>query len=279
MIFASAFLITIFATFAFGNVLNEIDDPSAYGQSIGGAMYAVYEGPQSVSYNPAGVAVGNGGVFFSHTEHFLGTIRDEYLSSTASFGNFYFGGAFQFTYPTDSLDYNQSHLTGNAAYRFGKNAVGANINTWLGSDINGGFSMDLGGIVNFGDFNFGLVFKNAFASITWVSTPTDTVESYPTELVLGVNYSNRLYRANSYINLTADEFGMGAEIPITNFFYAMVGYRMTYADQISNGFTTGVRMLYLGFDLTISYTFKDISWAGDTLSPFYMSLTYNFGGN
>lgn len=276
---AAVFLLAVFPASAYGNVLDEIDNSSAYGQAIGGAMYALYEGPQSISYNPAGVAIGTGGVFFSHIEHFLGVVRNEYLSSTTSFGNFYFGGALQSTYPTDTLNYIQYHLAGNAAYRFGKNAVGANINTWIGSDIKGGFSMDFGGIVNLGDFDLGLVLKNAFASITWNATPSATVESYPAEFIVGAHYSNHVYNADSYLNLTAGEFGIGAEIPITNFFYAMGGYRLTYADRISNEITTGVRMIYSGFDLTISYTFKDALWAGDSLSPFYMSLTYNFGGN
>ncbi len=267
----------------FAGVINEIDDPSAYGASLGGALYASYTGPQSIAYNPAGIAEGSGGLFFSHIEHYFGMIRNEYLSGDIGFDNFYAGGAIESTYPvTVNMNYFQYMLSGALAYRYGASSIGMNLNAWTGSDILGGFSMDFGGITKIGAFDLGFVIKNAFASITWSatgSTLNSSVEQYPAELIAGLGYSIQKLEIDGFANITSSECGIGAKYSITDFFSVIGGYKMVIGSQPSNALSAGIMIKnYFGFDIFVSYIFQDPFKFGDTINPFYMSMNYSFGG-
>lgn len=261
----------------FAGILDEVDDPSAYGSAMGGALYALYAGPQSIAYNPAGISEGGGGLFFSHIEHYFGTIRNEFLSGTYGFNDLYIGSAIESTYPLN-LDYFQYILSGTFAYRMGNNALGMNVNYWMGSDIVNGVSMDFGGITKIGELNLGLVVKNAFASITWVGTVSN-VETYPAEIITGLDYSRPSFDLNAFANFTSDEAGVGLRIPLTDFFSVMGGYNVTFGIQQSNSLSTGIMIKnYFGFDIFVSYTFQNLFEFSDTINPLYVSFTYNFGG-
>ena len=262
---------------AFANVVNEINDPSAYSRAMGGALYALYAGPQSITYNIAGMATGKNEVFFSHIEHFLGVVRNEFLSGSFKLNNLYVGGAIQYTYPVDEFNYDQYKLSGGIAYRFGENSFGLDLNTWMGSDIKNGFSMDFGSIIKHENLSLAVVVKNAFASITWASTPS-TAQSYTYELILGASYNAQKYILNSYLNVTSKELGAGAEIPVTSFFSLLGGYRLTFCKDLSKEVSTGTRIHYNGLDLDVAYVFKGSLQSGEVINPFYVSLTYNFSG-
>lgn len=277
IIYISIFL-AAFSCFAFGDVLNEIDDPSAYGVMMGGAIYNLYGGPQSIAYNPAGITTGDGGFFFSHIEHYLGTVRNDFLSGSLKAGNLYLGGAMQTTRPVD-INYLQYTLSGGVAYKMNNFSIGTDINGFFGTDIINGFSMDVGGIFKSGDYSFAAVLKNAFASITWQSTPLNSVEDYPAEMILGAGYVNPNFDLNAFANLSSGEFGIGGELPLTKFFSLTLGYKGVMGVQLSNAISTGAIISnYLGFDLFVSYTFQDSMKFGQLLSPFTISMNYNFGG-
>lgn len=270
----------VFSVATFGDVLNELDNPSAYGISMGGAMYTVFAGPQSIAYNPAGIAVGNGGFFFSHIEHYLGAIRNDFLAMSLNEGNFYFGGSMQTTKSVDVnvLNYSQDIFSGAVAYKAKNFSIGTNMNGFFGTDVINGFSMDLGGMFQMGNYTFAAVLKNALASITWQSTPP-TVEGYPAEIILGVGYSTSPFNINTFVNFTSEEFGAGIEFHLTKFFSLIGGYKGSIGAQISNALSAGLAVKnYLGFDLFVSYTFLDSENFGQLLSPFTISMNYNFGG-
>ncbi len=271
------FLVSLLSISVFANVVNEINDPSAYSRAMGGAIYALYTGPQSISYNPAGMATGRDAVFFSHIEHFFGVVRNEFLSGSFRLKNIYVGGAIQYTYPVDELNYDQYKLNGAVAYKIGENTFGLGLNAWIGSNIKNGFSMDFGSIIKYENFNFAVVVKNAFASITWASTPS-TSQSYTPELIFGASYIGQRYTLNSYVNFVSGELGLGAEIPVTSFFSLLGGYRMTFYKELSKEVSVGTRIYYHGLDLDIAYVFKGSLQFGDVINPFYVSLTYNFSG-
>ncbi len=271
---------SVFSIMAFGGVLDELDDPSAYGIAMGGALYTVYAGSQSIAYNPAGIATENGGFFFSHIEHYLGVIRNDFLAGSLNAGNFYFGGSMQTTRTIDAnyLNYSQYIFSGAVAYKTKNISIGTNMNGFFGTDVINGFSMDLGGIFQTGNYTFAAVLKNALASITWQSTPP-TVENYPAEIIIGVGYSASLFNLNTFVNFTSKEFGAGVEFPLTKFFSLVGGYEGSIGAQISNAFSAGLSVKnYLGFDLFVSYTFLDAENFGQLLSPFTVSMNYNFGG-
>ncbi len=275
------FLFTvILSIMAFGGVLDELDNPSAYGIAMGGALYTVYAGPQSIAYNPAGIAIENGGFFFSHIEHYLGAIRNDFLAGTLNTGNFYFGGSIQTTRTIDAnyLNYSQYVFSGALAYKTKNLSIGTSVNGFFGTDVINGFSMDFGGIFQTANYTFSAVLKNALASITWESTPP-TVENYPAEIIVGVGYSASLFNLNTFVDLTSREFGAGLEFPITKFFNLVCGYKGSFDAQLSNAFNVGLTVKnYLGFDLFVSYTFLDAENFGQLLSPFTVSMNYNFGG-
>ncbi len=272
-------LLMAFSVITFGDVLDELDNPSAYGISMGGALYTVYAGSQSIAYNPAGMANGEGGFFFSHVEHYLGVVRNDFLAGSLNAGNFYFGGSMQTTRTAENyLNYSQYIFSGAVAYRTKSISIGTDINGFFGTDIVNGFSMDLGGIFQTGNYTFAAVLKNALASITWQSTPP-TVENYPAEIIVGVGYSNSSFDVNTFVNFTSKEFGAGIELPLTKFFSIVGGYKGSIGAQVSNAFSTGLAIKnYLGFDLFVSYTFIDSASFGQLLNPFTVSMNYNFGG-
>ncbi len=272
MIFMLLLSVAIFAS-----VVDEINDPSAYSKAMAGAIYALYTGPQSIAYNPAGMANGKSSIFFSHIEHFLGVIRSEFLSSSFKFKNFYGGGAIQYTRPTDQFGYDQYKLTGSVAYKMGENAFGMSLNGWFGSDIKSGVSVDFGSIIKYGKLNLAAVVKNAFASITWASSPS-TTQTYTPELIVGGSYFSKKYTLNSYLNFTSGELGLGAEISVTSFLSLLGGYRMTFYKALSKEVSVGMRMRYPSLNITVAYVFENSLKFGDLLNPFYVSLTYNFSG-
>lgn len=272
-------LLTVFSIVTFGDVLNELDNPSAYGISMGGALYTVFAGPQSIAYNPAGIAT-EGGFFFSHIEHYLGIIRNDFLAGSLNAGNFYFSSSMQTTRSVDvsDLNYSQYIFSGAIAYRIKNISIGTGVNGFFGTDVINGFSMDLGGIFQTGNYTFAAVLKNALASITWQSTPP-TVENYPAEMILGVGYSTSSFDVNTFVNFTSKEFGAGVQFPLTRFFSIVGGYKGSIDAQISNALSAGLVVKnYLGFDLFVSYTFLDSANFGQLLSPFTVSMNYNFGG-
>ncbi len=257
----------------FADVLDTIDNPSAFGMMMGGAIYTIYAGPQSIAYNPAGIATGDGGLFFSHVEHYLGVIRNDFLSATANLGNFYFGGAFQTTRAIDT-NYSQHRFYGSLAYRMNSISIGGNVSAFYGTDIVNGFSADFGGILKLQDFKFSLTLKNALANITWVSS---TVQYYPAEIVLGVGYENSSINLNAFENMTSGEYGIGLQYFITKYFSLCAGYGGTFGQAGSFSIGTVINN-YLGFDLFISYTFLNATNFGQSLSPFTVSMSSNFGG-
>ena len=261
----------------FAGVVNEFNDPSAYSRAMGGAVYAFWCGAQSIAYNPAGLTNGNEEVFFSHVEHFLGVIRNEFLSGTLKIGNLYVGGATQYTYPVDELQYDQYKLTGTGAYRMGNSSFGVNINMWAGSDVKSGFSMDLGTITKYNDFNFAFVAKNLFSSITWSSTPANS-QNYNSEIIVSGAYINPRYVLSSYANISSGEIGMGADLPLNPLLSILGGYRITLAKEVSKEVSVGMKISYYNFDLDIAYVFKESLQFGDVISPFYVSITYDFLG-
>jgi len=272
-------LLTVFSIVTFGDVLNELDNPSAYGISMGGALYTVFAGPQSIAYNPGGIAT-EGGFFFSHIEHYLGIIRNDFLAGSLNAGNFYFSSSMQTTRSIDvsDLNYSQYIFSGAIAYRIKNISIGTGVNGFFGTDVINGFSMDLGGIFQTGNYTFAAVLKNALASITWQSTPP-TVENYPAEMILGVGYSTSSFDVNTFVNFTSKEFGAGVQFPLTRFFSIVGGYKGSIDAQISNALSAGLVVKnYLGFDLFVSYTFLDSANFGQLLSPFTVSMNYNFGG-
>lgn len=271
------FFVFLLSVSVFANVVNEINDPSAYSRAMGGAIYALYAGPQSISYNPAGMATGKDALFFSHIEHFLGVVRNEFLSGAFKLKDIYVGGAVQYTYSVDELNYDQYKLNGAIAYKIGENTFGLGLNAWMGNNIRNGFSMDFGSIVRYENFNLAVVIKNALASITWASA-SPTSQSYTPELIFGASYFNQRYTLNSYMNFTSGELGIGAEIPVTSFFSLLGGYRMTFYKELSKEVSVGTRIYYHGLDLDIAYVFKGSLQFGDVINPFYVSLTYNFAG-
>ncbi len=269
------FLIVIFSlltvSISYAWLVEDFNDPSTFSRAIGGGIYPLYEGAQSVGYNPAGIADGNSEVYFSHTEHFLGVIRNEFLSASMQFGNFAVGSAVQYTYPTDMLNYYQYKFIVSAAYRFGKNSIGVELNKWKGSEIKDGQSFDAGALINFSNLNVGLVIKNLFASISWPSAN----ESYNPELVLSAAYFTNLYTLSSYANFTAKSAGVGIIWPLTNSLDIMAGWKSNYGVNASNELSTGLRISYYNFILDMCYSFKDSLNVADTISPFYISLTYD----
>lgn len=270
--------LAFFSSFVLGDVLNEIDNPSAYGMMMGGAIYNLYGGPQSIAYNPAGIAMGNGGFFFSHIEHYLGVVRNDFLSGSLKAGNLYFGGAMQTTRPVD-INYSQYIMSGGIAYKMNNFSIGTDINEFLGTDIINGFSMDIGGIFESGNYSFAAVLKNALASITWQSTPLNSIENYPAEVILGAGYANHNLALNAFANLSSGELGVGSELMLTKFFSLVLGYKCVIGSQLSNAISVGTIIdNYLGFDLFVSYTFQDSMSFGQLLSPFTVSMNYNFGG-
>ncbi len=259
----------------FAGVINEFNDPSAYSRAMGGAIYAFWSGAQSIAYNPAGLTNGDDEIFFSHVEHFLGVIRNEFLSGSLKMGNLYVGGAAQYTYPVDELQYDQYKVTGTSAYKMGNDSLGINVNMWAGSDIKSGFSMDLGAIMKYDDFNFAFVVKNLFSSITWSSTPVNH-QNYNSEIILSGAYFNPRFVLSSYANINSGEIGVGADLPLNPLFSVLGGYRITFAKETSKEVSIGMRMSYYSFNLDIAYVFKESIQFGDVISPFYVSITYDF---
>ncbi len=267
--------ILLIGVFSFSYTLNEFNEPSTFSRAIGGAIYPLYEGAQCITYNPAGMANGKDEAFFSHTEHFLGVIRNEFLSMTFKVKRFSFGASIQYTYPTDEELYNQYKLTFGGAYKFQNYSLGAELNAWNGSDIREGHSLDIGTILKFNNVNFSLTAKNLFASITWNSSPLE-VERYSPEFVMGAAYFGSKFTASSYLNLSSKEFGIGTIFPVTDFLQALAGYKMTLSKSFSKELSFGMRISYYDFILDLSYVFKDAFKYGDSISPFYISLTYDF---
>ena len=275
--FLTLIVILLLNVSLFAGVVNEFNDPSAYSRAMGGAVYAFWSGAKSIAYNPAGLTNGNEEVFFSHVEHFLGVIRNEFLSGSLKIGNLYVGGATQYTYPVDELQYDQYKLTGAGAYRVGNTSFGVNVNTWAGSDVKGGFSMDLGAITKYNDFNFAFVAKNLFSSITWSSTPASS-QNYNSEIIVSGAYVNPRYVLSSYANISSGEIGVGADLPINPFLGILGGYRVTLAEEMSKEVSVGMKISYYNFDLDIAYVFKESLQFRDVISPFYVSITYDFLG-
>ncbi len=275
--FSALIVMLLFSVALFANVVNEFNDPSAYSRAMGGAIYAFWSGAQSIAYNPAGLTNENEEVFFSHVEHFLGVVRNEFLSGSFEIGNLYVGGAAQYTYPVDEFRYDQYKITGTGAYKVGNSSFGINLNTWAGSDIQNGFSMDLGTIMKYDDFNFAFVVKNLFSSITWSSTPIDS-QNYDPEFIISGAYFNPRFILSSYANISSGEIGIGADLPLNPLFSILGGYRITLAQEISKEVSVGMKISYYNFDLDIAYVFKESLQFGDTISPFYVSITYNFLG-
>lgn len=268
-------ILLFFPIVTFSDVLNFIDNPSAYGVMMGGALYTIYGGPQSIAYNPAGISEGQGAFFFSHMEHYLGLIRDDFLSGTVNFGNLYIGGAFQTMRAIDT-NYMQYELSGSMAYNMHALSLGGNINAYGGTDILNGFSADLGGIFKLQNYRFALTLKNVLSKITWVSS---TVEYYPTEIVLGIGYENSTFDFSAFGNITSQEYGLGVRWLLTRYFSVCGGYETTFGVQNSKAFSVGTIISnYLGFDLFISYTFLNSLNFGQTLNPFTVSMNYKFGG-
>ncbi|BBJ28905.1 PorV/PorQ family protein [Athalassotoga saccharophila] len=257
----------------FSDVLDTIDNPSAFGMMMGGAIYTVYAGPQSIAYNPAGIATDDGGLFFSHVEHYLGVIRNDFLSATTNLGNLYLGGGFQTTRAIDT-DYSQYRFYGSLAYRMNSLSIGGNISAFYGTDIINGFSADFGSIFKMQNFKFALTLKNALANITWVSS---TVQYYPVEVVLGAGYENSSINFNAFGNITSGEYGIGLQYFITKYFSLCAGYNGTFGQTGSFSIGTVINN-YLGFDLFISYTFLNATNFGQSLSPFTVSMSSDFGG-
>ncbi len=268
------FLIISLFVLSYAGVVNDFNEPSTFSRAIGGAIYALYEGAQSVSYNPAGIASGKGEVYFSHAEHFLGVIRNEFLSASLQFGDIAIGGAVQYTYPIDGLNYYQYKFVVGMAYRFGKNSIGMEMNRWKGNEIYNGQSFDFGMIMNFSKFNLDLTVKNLFSSITWSST--STAESYSPEFVFSAAYFADRYTLSGYVNATSKEMGIGVIWPLTNFLDAMGGWKMSFSKALSKELSVGLRASYYNFILDVCYTFKDPIEFRDVVSPFYISLTYDF---
>lgn len=261
--------------FSFSFVMNDFTQPSAFSRAIGGAIYPLYEGAQSITYNPAGLMNYKNEIFFSHTEHFLGVIRNEFLSSSVEIGHFSLGGSVQYTYPIDQLAYDQYKFTFCTAYGWKKNSIGFEFNTWKGSDIKEGISLDAGMILNYMNVNFALTIKNIFAGITWESTPLSE-ESYSPEVIVSGAYFTSKFVTSAYLNLNSAEMGIGAIFPITDVFKALGGYKMVFGKNFSKELSVGVRTSYYNFILDLSYVFKDALRYGDAISPFYVSLTYDF---
>ncbi len=259
----------------FAGVIDEFNDPSSYSRAMGGSIYAFWCGAKSISYNPAGLANGNEGLFFSHVEHFLGVIRNEFLSGSLKIGNLYAGGAVQYTYPVDEFKYNQYKIIGAGAYRIENTSFGVNMNLWTGSDVESGFSVGLGAITKYDDFNFALVAKNLFSSITWSSTPNSS-QNYNPEIILSGAYFNPGFVLSSYANINSREIGIGADLPLNPLFSILGGYRMTLAEEMSKEVSVGMKISYYSFNLDIAYVFKESLQFGNAISPFYVSITYDF---
>ncbi len=270
-----SFMIMGVGILSFSFVVNDFTEPSAFSRAIGGAIYPLYEGAQSVTYNPAGISNDENEMFFSHVEHFLGVIRNEFLSAAINLGKISFTGAVQYTHPIDELIYDQYKFTGGAAYSWGKNSIGIEMNSWKGTDIEGGFSLDAGAIFNYENMNFGLTVKNLFSNITTDST-SSTNESYSPEWIISEAYFASHFVASTYLNFNSEEAGIGVIVPVSNFFKVLGGYRIAFGKAISNELSVGMRAFYYNFTLDVSYVFKDPIQYGDSISPFYISLTYDF---
>jgi hypothetical protein len=260
---------------SFSSIVNDFTEPSAFSRAIGGAIYPLYEGAISITYNPAGVANDENEVFFSHTEHFLGVIRNDFLSTAFKVGKVSLAGSIQYTHPVDGLPYDQYKFTLGGAYKFEEYSLGMEANTWRGTDIKGGFSLDAGTIFKYENMNFSLVAKNIFSSITWNSTPLKA-EKYSPEFVLSGAYFAPRFTASAYWNFNSSELGIGAIVPISNIFEGLGGWKVSFGNAFSSELSIGARASYFNFTLDVSYVFKDPFKYGDSISPFYISLTYNF---